>query len=150
MVLGNEIEHLPEASAPSSRHDPDIHYEERGAVGYLYFGFYNGAMGTRQCERLRDAFSEARRRPTRVIVLAGGTDYWSNGMHLNLIEAAESPADESRANINAIDDLALEIINTVSHLTVSAVRGNSGAGGVFLARVADVVRARDGVVLNPH
>ena len=38
------------------------------------------------------------------------------------------------SNINAINDLAREIINTQSHITVSALSGNAGAGGVFLAR----------------
>jgi len=85
-----------------------------------------------------------------VIVLMGGADYWSNGMHLNLIEAADSAADESWRNINAIDDLALEIIDTRSQLVIAAMQGNSGAGGVFLARAADRVWARKGVILNPH
>jgi putative two-component system hydrogenase maturation factor HypX/HoxX len=128
----------------------DIRYEEADAVGFLYFEFYNGAMGTRQCERLRAAFAYAASRPTRVIVLMGGTDFWSNGIHLNLIEQAESPADESWANINAIDDLAEAILRCESHLTVAALAGNAGAGGCFLARAADQVWARDGIMLNPH
>ncbi|HEX8963293.1 MAG TPA: enoyl-CoA hydratase-related protein, partial [Rhodocyclaceae bacterium] len=128
----------------------DIRYEEAGGVGYLFFEFYNGAMGVRQCERLREAFAWAASRPTRVMVLAGGTDFWSNGIHLNLIEHAESPADESWANINAIDDLAEAILRCESHLTVAAIRGNAGAGGCFLARAADLVWARDGAMLNPH
>jgi putative two-component system hydrogenase maturation factor HypX/HoxX len=128
----------------------DIWYEERGEVGYLHFPFYNGAMSTEQCKRLREAYVQARQRNTRVIVLMGGPDFWSNGIHLNIIEAAESPADESWENINAINDLALEIITTDSHITVAALQGNAGAGGVFLARAADYVWARSGVVLNPH
>lgn len=128
----------------------DIHYEEAEGVGFLHFDFYNGAMGTRQCERLRDAFLWAASRPTRVIVLMGGRDFWSNGIHLNLIESAASPADESWANINAIDDLAEAIIRCESHLTVAALGGNAGAGGCFLARACDQVWAKDGAVLNPH
>ncbi len=128
----------------------DIRYEEAGGVGFLHFEFYNGAMGTRQCQRLAAAFAWARTRDTRVIVLMGGTDFWSNGIHLNLIEQAESPADESWANINAIDDLAEAILRCDSHLTVAALAGNTGAGGCFLARAADVVWARDGIILNPH
>ena len=38
----------------------------------------------------------------------GGPDFWSNGIHLNVIEAAGGPADESWRNINAIDDVALD------------------------------------------
>jgi putative two-component system hydrogenase maturation factor HypX/HoxX len=150
MLLAHEAEHLPEVEPGPDSGYRDLWYEEAGAVGYLHFPFYNGAMGTAQCERLRQAYRAARRRETRVIVLMGGPDFWSNGMHLNLIEAADSPADESWRNINAIDDLAAEIINTTSHLTVAALRGNAGAGGVFLARAADVVWAHAGIILNPH
>jgi len=128
----------------------DIRYAEQDDVGFLHFEFYNGAMGTRQCLRLRTAFEWAQSRPTRVIVLAGGEDFWSNGIHLNLIEHAVSPSDESWANINAMDDLAEAILRCESQLTVAALRGNTGAGGCFLARAADQVWVRDGVVLNPH
>ncbi|MDP3439341.1 MAG: formyltransferase family protein, partial [Azonexus sp.] len=76
----------------------EISYEEAGGVGFLSFEFYNGAMSTAQCQRLTEAFKWAETRPTKVIVLRGGSDFWSNGVHLNTIEAAESPADESWAN----------------------------------------------------
>ncbi len=128
----------------------DIAYEEAGGVGFLSFEFYNGAMSTAQCQRLSEAFRWAAARPTRVIVLRGGSDFWSNGIHLNTIEAADSPADESWANINAIDDLAEAILRCDTQLTVAAVGGNAGAGGCFLARAADFVWVRDGVMLNPH
>lgn len=128
----------------------DISYEEAGGVGFLSFEFYNGAMSTAQCRRLKESFLWASTRPTQVIVLRGGGDFWSNGIHLNTIEAAESPADESWANINAIDDLAEAILRCETQLTVAAVSGNAGAGGCFLARAADFVWVRDGVMLNPH
>jgi putative two-component system hydrogenase maturation factor HypX/HoxX len=155
MVLGDRLADVPEVPvAPDAVAERatwrDIRYEESGAVGVLHFPFYNGAMSTRQCERLTDAYRRACSRPTRVIVLAGGTDFWSNGIHLNVIEASEQAAEESWRNINAIDDLALAILTTESHLTVSALQGNAGAGGVFLALAADRVVARSGIVLNPH
>lgn len=136
----------------------DIAYEESGsgdnAVGFLHFEFYNGAMSTTQCERLRAALVWARQRPVRVLVLQGGADFWSNGIHLNVIEAASlsdgSPADESWNNINAMNDLALELIETGGQITVAALAGNTGAGGCFLARAADLVWVREGVMLNPH
>jgi putative two-component system hydrogenase maturation factor HypX/HoxX len=128
----------------------DIRYEEADGVGFLHFDFYNGAMGTRQCTRLTEAFRFAAQRPTQAIVLMGGRDFWSNGIHLNLIEAASSPADESWANINAIDDLAEAILRCETHLTVAAVGANAGAGGCFLARACDQVWIREGVILNPH
>ena len=143
---------LPQAGEGWGEGSPcgEIRYEELHGVGYLHFEFYNGAMGTLQCERLLAAYIEAIRRDTQVIVLAGGADFWSNGLHLNLIEAADSPADESWRNINAMNELARAIIETESHVTLSALNGNAGAGGVFLALAADRVAARAGVVLNPH
>ncbi len=128
----------------------DIAYSEADGVGLLDFEFYNGAMGTVQCQRLRQAFDFAASRATRVIVLRGGADFWSNGIHLNLIEAASSPADESWANIFAMDDLAEAILRCESHLTVAAMHAGAGAGGCFLARCADLVWLREGVMLNPH
>jgi putative two-component system protein, hydrogenase maturation factor HypX/HoxX len=127
-----------------------IRYEEEGGIGLLHFGFYNGAMSTAQCDTLRAAYAKALERPTRVLLLMGGPDHWSNGIHLGLIEAADSPAEESWRNINAIDDLARDIITTTDRLVVSALRGGAGAGGVFLALAADEVWACPGVVLNPH
>ena len=128
----------------------DIAYLEAGEVGVLSFEFYNGAMGTEQCRRLGEALRWAQQRPTRVLLLTGGEDFWSNGIHLNLIESAESPADESWRNIEAMDDLAEALIANDRQLTVAALQGNAGAGGVFLARAADLVWARQGVLLNPH
>ena len=69
---------LPEAALDSWWAAPgqtwqDIRYEETGAdgnaVGFLHFDFYNGAMSTRQCQRLQAAYEWARTRPTKVIVL---------------------------------------------------------------------------------
>ena len=128
----------------------EIRYEAEGDVGTLHFPFYNGAMSTAQCERLNAALRLALAQPARVLVLFGGADFWSNGIHLNVIEAADSPADESWRNINAIDDLTQTLIEATDRLVIAAMQGNAGAGGVFMALAADQVWARDGVVLNPH
>ena len=132
----------------------DIAYEEAERVGYLYFDFYNGAMSTTQCQRLQAALAWAKARPVRVLVLMGGRDFWSNGIHLNVIEQASlsggSAADESWHNINAMDDLTRELIDSPYQLTIAAVSGNAGAGGCFLARAADGLWVRDGAILNPH
>jgi putative two-component system protein, hydrogenase maturation factor HypX/HoxX len=154
-VLGSLLRGVPEAplviDAPTDHHTfREIVYEEEGDVGYLSFDFYNGAMSTAQCYRLRDAFLLARSRPTKVLVLLGGADFWSNGIHLNIIEASNDPAKESWRNINAIDDLIVEILNTMSHLVIAGLRGNAGAGGAMLALAADYVYSAAGVVLNPH
>ncbi|MCM8596916.1 hydrogenase maturation protein [Accumulibacter sp.] len=159
VVLGARLAGLPEMPlggspevclAPAGRTWQDIRYEEAGRVAFLHFEFYNGAMSTRQCQRLLAAFEWVRRRPVSVIVLLGGRDFWSNGIDLASIEAAESPPDESWANINAIDDLAEAIIRCQDQLTVAALQGNCAAGGCFLARASDFVWARPGIVLNPH
>ncbi|MEI8297280.1 MAG: enoyl-CoA hydratase-related protein [Pseudomonadota bacterium] len=127
-----------------------ITYRESGAVGFLRFDFYNGAMGSADCRQLLAALESAAARPTRVLVLEGGRDFWSNGIHLNLIEAADSPADESWLNIEAIDDVAECLVRMTSKLTVAAVGGNAGAGGAFLALAADQVWIRPAAVLNLH
>jgi putative two-component system hydrogenase maturation factor HypX/HoxX len=153
LALGELADSLPRCDEESRKEEgcgAELRYEERGAVGYLYFDFYNGALSTAQCSRLRGAYARARRRPTRAIVLMGGEDFWCNGMHLHCIEAAQSAADASWANINGIDDLVRDILETDTHLTIAALRGNAAAGGVFLALAADIVLARAGIVLNPH
>jgi putative two-component system hydrogenase maturation factor HypX/HoxX len=154
-VLGDRITRVPEwpvaLDAPASVGGfRELAYFEQGPVGFLSFDFHNGAMSTAQCQRLASALRAVRQRPTRVLVLLGGAEFWSNGIHLGTIEAASNPADESWHNINAIDDVCLEILSFRDKLVVSALRGNGGAGGVFLALAADEVWARDGVILNPH
>ena len=128
----------------------EIRYEVEAGVGYLHFPFYNGAMSTAQCVRLTEAVRFALAQPTCVLVLLGGPDFWSNGIHLNVIEAADSPADESWRNINAIDDLTRTLIAATDRVVIAAMQGNTGAGGVFVALAADRVWARRSVVLNPH
>lgn len=152
-VLNEQLKNVPELPVKDNykgRTFKEIWYEEKNKVGYLYFEFYNGAMSTDQCLRLKNAVIEAKKHNTNVIVLMGGSDFWSNGIHLNVIEAADNSADESWENINSIDNLVKEIILTDTHLVISAIRGNAAAGGVSLALAADKVIARNGVVLNPH
>jgi putative two-component system hydrogenase maturation factor HypX/HoxX len=154
-VLASKLTDFPElaiAADAQCAHKTwrEIRYEEHGEVGALHFDFTNGAMSTKQCERLRAAYEAARSRPTKVIVLHGGEDLWSNGIHLNVIETAARPSAESWANITAMDDLVREIVQTPSQIVIAAMAGNAGAGGVALALAADEVCARSGVVLNPH
>lgn len=154
-VLGDKIADVAELPLPVLYHGQDktfkeIWYEEHNDVGYLHFDFYNGAMSTRQCERLTEAYRQACERSTRAIVLMGGADYWSNGIHLNVIEAATNPGDESWANINAINDIVQAMLMTQDRLVIAAMHGSAGAGGVMMALAADKVFIREGVVLNPH
>ncbi|GAA2252598.1 hydrogenase maturation protein [Kitasatospora cystarginea] len=127
-----------------------IRYREEGRVGYLEFTFPGGAMSTGQCRRLLAAYREAVERPTSVLVLGPARDFFSNGIHLNVIEAAADPAEESWQNINAMDDLVEAILTTEDKLTVASLAGNAAAGGLMLAIAADEVWCRESAVLNPH
>jgi putative two-component system hydrogenase maturation factor HypX/HoxX len=154
-ALCGAIAGVPEVGAPLTlpqgrRTYQEISYRESGGVGYLAFSFPGGAMSTDRCRRLLAAYQHARARPVRVIVLGGPRDFFSNGIDLNMIEAAGDPAAESWRNINAIDDLVEAILTTTDQITVAAVAGNAAAGGLMLAVAADEVWCRDGVVLNPH
>lgn len=134
-----------------NNHSDEISIEIVNSVAYLHFDFYNGAMDTEQCRRLRHALADIKiNDEVKVIVLMGGEDFWSNGIHLKTIERASNPANESWANINAIDDVVKEIIETTNKLTVAALRTNAGAGGAMMALACDKVVMRDGVMLNPH
>ncbi len=136
---------------PADQTYREIVTEERDGVCSVRFEFYNGAMSTEQCRRLREAFVQARsQRNAGVIVLMGGTDYFSNGIHLGVIEAADDPGAESWRNLQAMNDLVREIVETDSHVVISALYGDAGAGGVPLALAADLVVARTDVVLNPY
>jgi putative two-component system hydrogenase maturation factor HypX/HoxX len=146
---------LPEVPAPlqlpTGRHTwTDMRYSEHGAVGVLNFSFPGGAMSSVQCRRLLEAYRFACSRPTSVLVLGGLRDFFSNGIHLNVIEAAPDPAEESWANIHAMNDMVEAVITTTDRLTVAALGGNAAAGGVMLALAADEVWCRDGAILNPH
>ncbi|KAG5997535.1 hypothetical protein E4U52_003813 [Claviceps spartinae] len=137
-------------------------------IAYLYFDLYNGAMSTSQCRRMvqcledimaSDEASDAANDdddasvlPLAAVVLMGGDGYFSNGVHLNVIEAAADPALESWYNINAINDVVQKMLQDFpSHgiTTVAALRGNAAAGGVALATACDLVVAGPDVVLNP-
>ena len=107
-------------------------------------------MSTTQCQRLVSVLQKVEEDDfCKVIVLMGSRDMFSNGIHLNIIEAAEDPAHESWKNINAINDV-VRCIFISKKVTFSALRGNAGAGGAMMALASDFAFARDGVVLNPH
>ncbi|MEV7602124.1 hydrogenase maturation protein [Kitasatospora sp. NPDC089797] len=155
-ALGALLPAVPERPAPlmpePGEHPgwSDLRYREEGPVGFLHFSFPGGAMSAEHCRRLLAAYRFALGRPTTVLVLGGGRDFFSNGIHLNVIEAAADPAAESWANITAMDDLVAEVLTTTDRLVVAALGGNAAAGGVMLALAADEVWCRRGVVLNPH
>jgi putative two-component system hydrogenase maturation factor HypX/HoxX len=154
VALGRQLRAVPELLQPLGDADGgggrrSLSYRRHGDVGVLDVNFYNGAMSTDHCRRLTAALRHATRQATRVLLVRGG-EVFSNGIHLNVIHAAPSPALEAWRNINAIDDACREIITCTGQLVVVSMRGNAGAGGVMLGLGADQVIVRDGVVLNPH
>jgi putative two-component system hydrogenase maturation factor HypX/HoxX len=154
VALARHVRGVPELLQPLGDADGgdgrrSLTYRRHRDVGVLSVDFHNGAMSTDHCRRLTAALRHATREPTKVLLIRGG-EVFSNGIHLNVIHAAASPALEAWRNINAIDDACREIITCTSQLVVVSMRGNAGAGGVMLGLGADRVIARDGVVLNPH
>jgi putative two-component system hydrogenase maturation factor HypX/HoxX len=152
---GGELDGVPVIPAPltlpaGQRTYQQISYRESGDVGYLEFSFPGGAMSTGQCRSLLAAYRRAQARPVKAIVLGPPRDFFGNGIHLNVIQAAAHPGAESWRNINAIDDLVHAILTNTGQVTVAALAGNAAAGGLMLALAADQVWCRSGAVLNPH
>lgn len=128
----------------------EIFFEEKNSVGYLYFEFHNGAMSAQQCVRLKYAIESAIERDIKLLVLMGGKDFFSNGIHLNIMEDSKKKAEDGWSNLHSMNELVKTIIFSTDIIIVSALRGDAGAGGVSLAVACDFVLARDGAVLNPH
>ncbi len=157
LLLKNELDNLSLQCAGSLGYKEVWHHIQtcqtesgQNKIAYLYFNFYNGAMSTKQCQLLLSEYKQLLKSDVDVIMLMGGNDFFSNGIHLNVIEHNDSAADESWRNINAMNDICQAIIETTDKLTVAAINGNVGAGGVFLALSCDLVAASDEIVLNPH
>ena len=155
-LLGARLRGVPQSPLPVGA-EPEspatyrqVRYRRAGRVGWLHFDFYNGAMAPGHCRRLLAGLRHAAGQDTEVLVLRGGTDAFSNGIHLNVIEAATDPASAAWTNIKAINEACRAIITCTRQVVVAAYAGSAGAGGVMLGLGADIVAARDGIVLNPY
>lgn len=145
-LLGADLpEEVPGDTAPNR-----VATEMAGDLAIVRFPFLNGAMSVSRSRALARAIRDAAAGPARAILLTGGPEFWSNGIDLATIEASDSPAGESWDSINAIDDVCLAMLEAKDTWIVAAMRGNAGAGGVFMALAADTVLARDTAVLSPH
>ncbi len=76
--------------------------------------------------------------------------FFSNGIHLNILENSKKQGEDGWSNINAINDLIKSIIEADEIVTVASFSRGAGAGGVFLGLACDYVVARDNIVINPH
>ena len=148
-LKGVKERRIPLYVDPSSRTFKEITFVQKGSVGYLGFDFYNGAMSAEQCVRLKYAV-ETLREEVEVLVLTGGENFFSNGIHLTVLEDSKKPGEDGWSNINAMNNLIASILFSDDILTVASFGANAGAGGVFLGLACDLVVAREGVVLNPH
>ena len=129
---------------------PRVRTEIHHNISWIYFNFYNGAMGIKECEDLHCAYLTALKSSTKIIVLKSESDFFSNGIHLNEIEAAQVPADYAWNNINIMNDLISSIITATDKVTIAILEDNVSAGGVLLARANDFVISFPHVILNPH
>lgn len=142
---------VPFGTFPMTVGFQEIFVWKQASVAYLWFEFYNGAMSTEQCRRLTavvNTIDQEESDDIKMIVLLGGRDFFSNGIHLNVIEASNDPVKESWDNINAIDDFVHSVL-TCQKLTVAALVGNAGAGGLMAALAADFTWTHANTVLVP-
>jgi putative two-component system hydrogenase maturation factor HypX/HoxX len=153
-TLKEKIKGVKEVRIPLISEVGDITFHEISSkviddVGYLYFNFHNGAMHSEQCIRLKYAFDYLKE-SCKVIVLMGGEDFFSNGIHLNILQDSKKQGEDGWSNINAMNDVVKSILFADEVITIASLHRNAGAGGVFLALACDFVVAQEGVVLNPH
>ncbi|PTB83752.1 hydrogenase [Sulfurovum lithotrophicum] len=148
-LQGVKEERLPLIFDKSYETFYEVSMEKRDNVAYLCFNFHNGAMSTAQCIRLKYAV-EYLKTQCEVLVLVGGMDFFSNGIHLNILEDSAKQGEDGWANINAMNDLVSAILYADEVVTVASFARNAGAGGVFMGLACDYVVGREGVVLNPH
>jgi putative two-component system hydrogenase maturation factor HypX/HoxX len=148
-LQGIKEERLPLIFDKSYETFYEVSMEKRDNVAYLCFNFHNGAMSTAQCIRLKYAV-EYLKTQCEVLVLVGGMDFFSNGIHLNILEDSQKQGEDGWANINAMNDLVSAILYAEEVVTIASFARNAGAGGVFMGLSCDYVVAKEGVVLNPH
>jgi len=127
----------------------EISCDIKDEVAYLHFNFHNGAFSSDKCMKLKYAF-EYIKEQVKVVVLMGGVDFFSNGIHLNILEDSKKNGEDGWSNINAMNDLVKSVLFADDVVTVASLEKNAGAGGVFLALACDYVVAREGIVLNTH
>ncbi|BAF72595.1 hydrogenase maturation protein [Sulfurovum sp. NBC37-1] len=148
-LKGVKEERLPLLFDKSYETFYEVSVEKRDNVAYLCFNFHNGAMNAEQCIRLKYAV-EYLKNECDVLVLVGGMDFFSNGIHLNILEDSRKQGEDGWANINAMNDLVSSILYADEVVTVASFARNAGAGGVFMGLACDYVVAKERVVFNPH
>ncbi len=108
----------------------EIYVERCDDIAYLHFDFHNGAMNSEQAIRLKYAV-EYLKEECKVLVLMGGEEFFSNGIHLNILEDSKKQGEDGWSNINAMNDVVRSILFAEDIITVASFSKNAGAGGVF-------------------
>lgn len=127
----------------------EIYVEKKEDIAFLYFDFHNGAMNAEQAIRLKYAI-EYLKEECKILVLMGANEFFSNGIHLNILEDSKKQGEDGWSNINAMNDVVKSILFAQDIITVASFSKNAGAGGFFLGLACDYCFAQDGVVFNPH
>lgn len=148
-LRGVKEERIPLIFDKSYKTFYEISCDIENDIAYLYFNFHNGAFSSDKCMKLKYAF-EYIKEQVKVVVLMGGEDFFSNGIHLNILEDSKKNGEDGWSNINAMNDLVKSILFADNVITIASLEKNAGAGGVFLALACDYVVAKESVVLNPH
>ena len=148
-LAGVKEDRLPLVFERSYKTFYEISCDIKDEVAYLHFNFHNGAFSAAQCMKLKYAF-EYIKESVKVVVLMGGADFFSNGIHLNILEDSKKNGEDGWSSINAMNDLVKSILFAEDVITVASLEKNAGAGGVFLALACDYVVMSTRAVLNPH
>lgn len=153
-VLKERIKGIKENRLPliidyKSKTYHEISMIQEDEIAYLYFNFYNGAMSSAQAIRLKYAVDYLKEE-CKVLVLMGGDDFFSNGIHLNILEDSKKQGEDGWSNINAMNDVVKSVLMADDIITVASFGKNAGAGGVFLGLACDYIIGTKDIVLNPH
>jgi putative two-component system protein, hydrogenase maturation factor HypX/HoxX len=153
-VLKDKIKGIEEKRIPLVIEDDrksfyELRVHRQDEIAYLYFNFHNGAMNSQQCIKLKYSI-EYLKEECKVLVLMGGDDFFSNGIHLNILEDSKKQGEDGWSNINAMNEAVKAVFECDEIITVASFAKNSGAGGVFLGLACDFAVSKDGVIFNPH
>lgn len=153
-VLKDKIKGIEEKRIPLVIEDErksfyELRVQRKDEIAYLYFNFHNGAMTSTQCIKLKYAI-EYLKEECKVLVLMGADDFFSNGIHLNILEDSKKQGEDGWSNINAMNEAVKAILLCDEIITVASFNKNSGAGGVFLGLACDYAISSENTIFNPH
>ena len=148
-IKGIEEKRIPLVIEDERRSFYELRVQRKDEIAYLYFNFHNGAMTSTQCIKLKYAI-EYLKEECKVLVLMGADDFFSNGIHLNILEDSKKQGEDGWSNINAMNEAVKTVLLCDEIITVASFNKNSGAGGVFLGLACDYAISSENTIFNPH